>query len=103
VDYRTVQQKITDKYDMWHKQILSKFGNMLAGSQEEFYSTVSKVQLVSTCSMCALTNFMLWALSAILQYVIWWLCCRIVLNWRTTLLIPVALQKLLHLSLFYKG
>ena len=50
VDYRTVQQKITDKYDMWHKQILSKFGNMLAGSQEDFYSAVSKVHLVSTCN-----------------------------------------------------
>ena len=44
VDYRTVQQKITDKYDSWHKQILGKFGNMLAGSQEDFYSTVSKVK-----------------------------------------------------------
>ena len=49
VDYRTVQQKITDKYDSWHKQILGKFGNMLAGSQEDFYSTVSKVG-VKLCS-----------------------------------------------------
>lgn len=50
-----MQQKITDKYDSWHKQILSKFGNMLSGSQEDFYSTVSKV--IELCKIVCGMNY----------------------------------------------
>ncbi|BHF62050.1 Cytoplasmic dynein 1 heavy chain 1 [Sparganum proliferum] len=39
-----VQSKVTLKYDSWHKEILSKFGNNLGNEMQEFYSEVSKAR-----------------------------------------------------------
>jgi len=38
-----VQSKVGLKYDAWHKEIVSKFGNMLGAEMVEFHGQVSKV------------------------------------------------------------
>lgn len=40
VDYGAVQQKVSDKYDAWHREMLSKFGAMLSKSMREFHATI---------------------------------------------------------------
>jgi len=40
VDYGAVQQKVSDKYDAWHKDMLSKFGSMVSSSMRIFHSTI---------------------------------------------------------------
>ncbi|CAF1621207.1 unnamed protein product, partial [Didymodactylos carnosus] len=42
IDYNKVQTKVTMKYDSWHKEVLSKFGQMLSDDMHEFHSHVSK-------------------------------------------------------------
>ncbi|XP_072172912.1 cytoplasmic dynein 1 heavy chain 1-like [Diadema setosum] len=42
VEYGKVQSKVNMKYDSWHKEILSKFGNLLGGEMTEFHSALSK-------------------------------------------------------------
>ncbi|XP_030854690.1 cytoplasmic dynein 1 heavy chain 1 [Strongylocentrotus purpuratus] len=42
VEYGKVQSKVNMKYDSWHKEILSKFGNMLGSQMTEFHGAVSK-------------------------------------------------------------
>lgn len=42
VHYGNVQKKVNDKYDMWHKEVLTKFGGMLGQSMQEFHATVTK-------------------------------------------------------------
>lgn len=32
------------KYDSWHKEVLSKFGQMLGSNMTEFHSQISKVR-----------------------------------------------------------
>ena len=44
IHYGKVQQKVTLKYDSWHKEILSRFGGLLGENMHEFHGTVSKVQ-----------------------------------------------------------
>ena len=39
-----VQSKVSLKYDNWHKDILSRFGNNLAGNMNEFFGQVSKAR-----------------------------------------------------------
>ena len=38
-----VQSKVGLKYDAWHKEIVSKFGNMLGTEMVDFHGQVSKV------------------------------------------------------------
>ncbi|TGZ69850.1 hypothetical protein CRM22_003509 [Opisthorchis felineus] len=40
-----VQSKVSLKYDNWHKDILSKFGNHLGTEMQELYNEVSKARL----------------------------------------------------------
>lgn len=38
-----VQSKVNLKYDAWHKEVVSKFGNMLGTEMIDFHGQVSKV------------------------------------------------------------
>ena len=42
IDYGKVQSKVSLKYDSWHKDALSKFGNMLGTEMASFHTSVSK-------------------------------------------------------------
>src|SRR5207302_450888 len=44
IDYNKVQTKVTMKYDLWHKEILSKFGTMFSQDMHEFHAHVSKAR-----------------------------------------------------------
>lgn len=39
------------KYDSWHKEVLSKFGQMLGNNMQDFHSQISKV-----CAELSLTG-----------------------------------------------
>ncbi len=43
IEFGKVQSKVSLKYDSWHKEVLSKFGNMLGGKMTDFHGSVSKV------------------------------------------------------------
>ncbi len=45
VDYGKVQSKVSLKYDSWHKDALSKFGNMLSTEMTTFHSQISKARV----------------------------------------------------------
>lgn len=38
-----VQSKVNLKYDSWHKEVLSRFGQMLGNNMQDFHSQISKV------------------------------------------------------------
>ncbi|XP_061071720.1 cytoplasmic dynein 1 heavy chain 1 isoform X1 [Conger conger] len=42
IDYGKVQSKVNLKYDSWHKEVLSKFGQMLGNNMQDFHSQISK-------------------------------------------------------------
>ncbi|XP_033735277.1 cytoplasmic dynein 1 heavy chain 1-like isoform X2 [Pecten maximus] len=42
VQYGKVQSKVSLKYDSWHKEVLSKFGTLLATEMQDFHGTISK-------------------------------------------------------------
>ena len=42
VDYAKVQSKVTFKYDSWHKEVLSKFGQLLGNEMVNMHSLISK-------------------------------------------------------------
>ena len=42
IQFGKVQSKVSLKYDSWHKEVLSKFGNMLSNEMTEFHAHVSK-------------------------------------------------------------
>uniref|UniRef100_A0A8C3ASK7 Cytoplasmic dynein 1 heavy chain 1 n=1 Tax=Cyclopterus lumpus TaxID=8103 RepID=A0A8C3ASK7_CYCLU len=42
IDYGKVQSKVNLKYDSWHKEVLSKFGQMLGQNMQDFHSQISK-------------------------------------------------------------
>ncbi|EPQ14934.1 Cytoplasmic dynein 1 heavy chain 1 [Myotis brandtii] len=42
IDYGKVQSKVNLKYDSWHKEVLSKFGQMLGSNMTEFHTQISK-------------------------------------------------------------
>ncbi|XP_065175263.1 cytoplasmic dynein 1 heavy chain 1-like [Sycon ciliatum] len=44
IDYRLVQSKVNLKYDSWHKDILSKFGQKLGGDIQELHGQISKAR-----------------------------------------------------------
>jgi len=41
ISYEQVQASVSNKYDFWHKDILSSFGAKLGDSMQELYSSVS--------------------------------------------------------------
>ncbi|EFA77050.1 cytoplasmic dynein heavy chain [Heterostelium album PN500] len=41
IDYGQVQASVNNKYDFWHKDILSHFGSKLAEKMRAFYSTIA--------------------------------------------------------------
>ena len=41
IDYRQVQAKVNNKYDAWHKELLSQFGNRLGSAIGEFHGAVT--------------------------------------------------------------
>lgn len=41
--HQQVQSKVNLKYDSWHKEVLSKFGQMLGQNMQDFHSQISKV------------------------------------------------------------
>lgn len=45
VDYGKVQSKVTLKYDSWHKDVLSKFGNLLGIEISQLHTVISKSRL----------------------------------------------------------
>ncbi|MBN3298743.1 DYHC1 protein, partial [Amia calva] len=42
IDYGKVQSKVNLKYDSWHKEVLSKFGQILGQNMQDFHSQISK-------------------------------------------------------------
>jgi dynein heavy chain 1 len=40
INYGGVKQEVNNKYDQWHKEILSKFGNKLKGTMKAFYAEI---------------------------------------------------------------
>ena len=42
VDYAKVQSKVSLKYDSWHKDVLSKFGQLLGQEMTQFHAQVSR-------------------------------------------------------------
>ncbi|CAL4067979.1 unnamed protein product, partial [Meganyctiphanes norvegica] len=42
VSYARVQTKVSVKYDSWHKDVLSKFGQLLGNEMSQFYEKISK-------------------------------------------------------------
>ncbi|KAG9288876.1 hypothetical protein G9A89_001252 [Geosiphon pyriformis] len=44
VDYGQVQTRVTEKYDVWQKEITNKFGSKLGESMREFHTSVSKAR-----------------------------------------------------------
>jgi dynein heavy chain 1 len=42
IDYNKVQSKVNVKYDAWHKEVLSKFGQLLSNELQDFHLSVSK-------------------------------------------------------------
>lgn len=45
VDYAKVQSKVTLKYDSWHKEVLSKFGQLLGTEMYSLHTIISKSRL----------------------------------------------------------
>ena len=41
VDYNKVQSKVSMKYDSWHKDVLSKFGQLLGQEMTQFHGQVN--------------------------------------------------------------
>lgn len=41
-----VQSKVNLKYDSWHKEVLSKFGQMLGQNMQDFHAQISKVMIM---------------------------------------------------------
>ncbi len=41
--WQQVQSKVNLKYDSWHKEVLSKFGQMLGQNMQDFHAQISKV------------------------------------------------------------
>lgn len=49
-----VQSKVNLKYDSWHKEVLSKFGQMLGQNMQDFHAQISKVShfIQERCFVC---------------------------------------------------
>lgn len=63
VDFGKVQSKVSLKYDSWHKDALSKFGNLLGNEMTQFHSQISKArgdmeqQTIEAASTSEAVNF----------------------------------------------
>lgn len=44
IDYRSVQSKISNKYDNWHKEILKKFADTMHDNMKSFYQNISSAR-----------------------------------------------------------
>eukprot|EP01133_Synstelium_polycarpum_P001082 gene1082-1226_t len=44
IDYAQVQSSVNNKYDFWHKDILSHFGGKLSDKMKSFYTTISEAR-----------------------------------------------------------
>lgn len=53
VDYTKVQSKVSLKYDSWHKDVLSKFGQLLGQEMTQFHAQVSWRLYSITCAFVA--------------------------------------------------
>lgn len=53
VDYTKVQSKVSLKYDSWHKDVLSKFGQLLGQEMTQFHAQVSWRLYSITCTFVA--------------------------------------------------
>ncbi|XP_052274955.1 cytoplasmic dynein 1 heavy chain 1-like isoform X3 [Dreissena polymorpha] len=42
IQFSKVQSKVSLKYDSWHKEVLSRFGNMLSNEMTEFHAHIQK-------------------------------------------------------------
>ena len=40
INYGGVKSDVNNKYDMWHKEILNKFGTKLKGTMRVFYTEI---------------------------------------------------------------
>ena len=67
IHYGKVQQKVTLKYDSWHKEILSRFGGLLGENMHEFHGTISKVH-VHVHALCILRMYMLHVTSPLYRF-----------------------------------
>lgn len=57
VEYRTVMTKVNNKYDQWHKTILSRFGQLLGDSAVKLNGTLSMFSLSVASSSYFLLSF----------------------------------------------
>ncbi|TRY83561.1 hypothetical protein DNTS_016270 [Danionella cerebrum] len=55
IDYGKVQSKVNLKYDSWHKEVLSKFGQMLGNNMLDFHSQISKHSVDTASTSDAVT------------------------------------------------
>ena len=49
-----VQVKVNNKYDVWHKDIVGRFGSLLGQNMQDFYTVIGKVREgreLYTCNM----------------------------------------------------
>jgi dynein heavy chain 1 len=44
INYGKVQSKVSLKYDAWHKDVLSKFGQLLGSEMSRFHANISKAR-----------------------------------------------------------
>ena len=44
IDYKGVQAKINNKYDAWHREILSRFGGIMLTSTKEFIKKITEAR-----------------------------------------------------------
>ena len=60
IEFGKVQSKVSLKYDSWHKDVLSKFGNLLGNKMTDFHTSVSKVggSAKSRCFMVQCLKFL---------------------------------------------
>ena len=41
IDYQRIQSKVTLKYDLWHKEVLGKYGSLLGQTMQDFYTALT--------------------------------------------------------------
>lgn len=57
VDYTKVQSKVSLKYDSWHKDVLSKFGQLLGQEMTHFHAQVRFFFYLLFCFTISSINF----------------------------------------------
>lgn len=41
IDFARIQSKVTLKYDLWHKEVLGKYGSLLGQTMQDFYTSLT--------------------------------------------------------------